>query len=587
VRRTRLGGLRGLRARSLALVFVAIAVGMYAIHVARWRPLAVVGDMPHDGYPRVTGVVHVHTTLSDGAATPEEVIAAARAAGLGFVVITDHNTLDAKRWEGYHDGVLVIVGTEVSTTAGHVLGLGITDPEFRFSGDAADALDDIETLHGAAFAAHPTSARPDFRWTGWDLPGGWGIEVLNGDSQWRSAGWLRLARTLALYPLNHEYALLGSLTAPTDALARWDALLARRPAAGIAGADAHGQIPVRKDRAVRFPSYESLFRLARNHVLLSRPLTGDAAVDAPAIVRALAVGRSFVALDGLAAADAFSFTVAERGETSTHPWSMGDVVPPEPGLRLRAGGRLPAHARVRLLRNGETLTEAEGRIDVEAPGPGVYRVEVGVPGWPVPWVISNPISVYAAREAKARAQAALPPPPPSVPEATRTLDDFEAPAGTTFHPEFDPSSSMTADVLTPGAGPDGSRAARMEFRLGAPGPGRPYVWCALVSRETRDLSGGHGLVFSVRGDREYRVWVQVRDANPAAPDGTEWWFASVRTEREWRRVALPFARLRTLEAKTDGRLDLDKVRQLVFVIDQGADKPGTRGTVWIDDLGLY
>jgi len=47
------------------------------------------------------------------------------------------------------------------------------------------------------------------------------------------------------------------------------------------------------------------------------------------------------------------------------------------------------------------------------------------------------------------------------------------------------------------------------------------------------------------------------------------------------------ARLRSLNPKTDGKLDLDKVRQLVFVIDQGADKSGTQGTILIDDLGLY
>jgi len=69
---------------------------------------------------RVPGVVHVHTTLSGGAATPDEVIAAAQAAGLKVVVITDHNNVDAKKWEGYHDGVLVLVGTEISTTAGHL-----------------------------------------------------------------------------------------------------------------------------------------------------------------------------------------------------------------------------------------------------------------------------------------------------------------------------------------------------------------------------------------------------------------------------------------------------------------------------------
>lgn len=554
--------------------------------MARWHGLALVGDVPRDGYVRVTGVVHVHTTLSDGAATPDEVIAAARAAGLQFVAITDHNTLDAKRWEGDHDGVLVIVGTEVSTTAGHVVGLGLPDPAFRFSGDARDAFDDIDALHGVAFVAHPTSPRADFRWTAWDMPGPWGIEVLNGDSQWRSAGWGRLARTLALYPLNHEYALLGSLTPPTEALARWDALLARRPAAAIAGADAHGQVPVRKDRVIRFPSYVSLFQVARNHVLLSRPLSGDAAVDGPAIVRALAVGRSYVGLDALANADGFSFTVGERGEASRHPWSMGDVVPPEPGLRLRAGGRLPEHTRLRLLRDGQVLTEGEQALDVEAPGAGVYRVEAYVPGWSVPWVVSNAISVFSAEAARTRAAAAQWPEEPPAPAAVRVLDDFEG--ASTFHPEFDPSSSMNADVLAPKAGPDGSTAARLAFRLGTPGPGRPNVWCALVSREPRDLTGAHGLVFSIRADGDYRVWVQVRDANAAsATDGTEWWFASVRATPNWRRVAVPFARLRSLDPKTDGRVDLDKVRQLVFVIDQGADKPGTQGTVWIDGLGLY
>ena len=34
--------------------------------------------------------------------------------------------------------------------------------------------------------------------------------------------------------------------------------------------------------------------------------------------------------------------------------------------------------------------------------------------------------------------------------------------------------------------------------------------------EPRDLSGMRGLVFSIRGDRPYRIWVQARDANPAS-----------------------------------------------------------------------
>ena len=354
----------------------------------------------------------------------------------------------------------------------------------------------------------------------------------------------------------------------------------------IAGADAHGQIPIRKNRAVRFPSYASLFAVARNHMLLSRPLTGDAQVDIPAIVRALALGRSFVGLDALAPADGFSFTTGGGPEPPRIPWSMGDVVPPEPGLRLRAGGRLPERARLTVLRDGVPLAQADRAIDVAAPGPGVYRVEARLPGWDVPWIVANPISVFDAAAARTRSEAAAWPPPLPVPPATRVIDSFDA--TTTFHPEFDSSSSMAAEVIVPKAGADGSGAARIEFRLGAPGPGRPYVWCALVSREARNLAGAQGLVFSIRGDRAYRIWVQVRDENPAsADDGTEWWFASVRTETEWRRVAVPFARLRSLNPKTDGKLDLDKVRQLVFVIDAGAEKPGTQGTILVDELGLY
>jgi hypothetical protein len=86
----------------------------------------------------------------------------------------------------------------------------------------------------------------------------------------------------------------------------------------------------------------------------------------------------------------------------------------------------------------------------------------------------------------------------------------------------------------------------------------------------------------------YRIWVQVRDRNPASADeGTEWWFASVRTSPEWTRVAVPFDRLRSINPRTDGRLDLDQVRALVFVIDRGAVKPDTTGTVWLDDVGVY
>ncbi len=155
-----------MRRRVLGVLAFLMAVGV--LRVALWRPFSVAGPLPDDGFVRVGGVVHVHTTLSDGGGTPEEVVAEARRAGLSFVALTDHNHLDAKPLEGYRDGVLVVVGTEVSTSAGHLLGLGLPDPVYRFSDDPTDALSDVRDAGGVAFAAHPVSPRPDFRWTGWD-----------------------------------------------------------------------------------------------------------------------------------------------------------------------------------------------------------------------------------------------------------------------------------------------------------------------------------------------------------------------------------------------------------------------------------
>ena len=555
---------------------------LLALRVVLWRPLAVTGAAPNDGYVRVAGALHVHTTLSDGSGAPEEVAAAAKRADLKFVVITDHNNLNAKPFEGYHDGVLVIVGTEVSTAAGHVLGLGIADPVFRFSGDPQDALDDIRLLGGSAYAAHPLSARPDFVWSGWNLPGPWGMELLNGDSQWRAAGFWRLARTAGLYALNPSYALLGSLTSPRATLARWDGLLARRDTPGIAGADAHNRVPLHKRFQPRFPSYESIFALAKNHVLLEAPLRGDAAADTAAILGALARGRSYVGLDALAPADGFSF----RAESPSQKAAMGETIAPREGLFLRASGALPAGARLTLVRDGQALVAKEGPLEVAPSSPGAYRVEVSLPGWDVPWILSNPIYVFDAAAAAARAKAAAWPEPAAAPPAVEALDSFDATSS--FSAEADSSSHVAPEFRTPGAGPSGESLARLAFRLGQPGPDHPFVSCALVSRTPRDLSGHLGLVFAIRGDRVYRIWVQVRDANPASADGgTEWWGASVRTALEWRRVAVPFASLRSINPKTDGQLDLDKVKELVFVLDQGAVKPGTEGTIELAGLGAY
>jgi hypothetical protein len=586
----------------------ALTAALLLLHAALWRPLPLSGDPPDDGYTRVRGVVHVHTTLSDGGGTPDEVIAAAQAAGLDFVFISDHNHLEAKPTEGYHGKLLVGVGTEISTTSGHVLALGLAAPAFRFWGDVDKALDDVRLLGGVAFAAHAESPRPDLRWTAWDEPGPWGLEVFNGDSQWRAAGWPRRLRVLARYPVDPELALLGMLSSPAAELRRWDELLARRDVPLVAGADAHSRLALardrgdddrsprerarRKGRALRFPSYLALFRLASNHVLLEAPLTGDAARDLRALADAFARGRTYTALDALAPGDGFAFTAEGAGRRV----SLGDTVALVPGLMLRAGGRVPAGAAVVLLRDGREVARGTGAVAHDVSAPGVYRVEVRVGGWPMPWALSNPIYAFDPPQAEARRRAAAWPEPDPAPAPVRVLEAFEG--ASVFAAEVDPSSWVAAPlVVSPseaggGDGPDGAHGegvGRFAFHLGVPGPaGPPHPWCALVNRETRDFTAARGLVLSVKADGVYRFAVQVRDVNQrGSDDGYETWQASVRTSTSWQRVALPFGRFRSLDKNSDGRLDLARVGTLALVLDDLTLAPGTSGTIWLDDLGLY
>ncbi len=559
------------RARLPRLAVAAAAVGLGAWALAA-RPTDTAAGRPPPPRGRgteVVGAVHVHTTHSDGAGSVQHVAAAARRAGLDFVVVTDHNTFGAKPAEGYAGDLLLIVGTEISTHAGHLLALGLDEPGYRFPPTAADVLRDVAALGGTALVAHPTSPRDDLRWKARALPGGWGLEVLNGDTQWRSAPRLNLLSSLFVYPLRSGHALARLLTRPA-ALALWDELLSRRHAAGIAGADAH----------TRLPSYESVFSVVRNHVLLDAPLTGDAARDSRTIVDALARGRLFVGIDAIAPANGFVFA-AERGDRT---WTMGDTVRPHPALTLRAGGVGGPRARFRLLKDGAVAAAGSGAVAAAAAGSGVYRVEVSLPGWDVPWILSNPIYVFDDAESRRRrARAALPPPPPAG-AAAAYLDRFEN--GSIFAPASDPTSSIAVSIEPRGAGADGA-AARVAYRLGARTRATPSPYVALTSRAPRDLSSYAGLALSLRADGEYRLWVQLRDRNPRSADGSEWWSASLKATAEWQRLSVPFGRLRSRDPATDGRLDLDEIEAVIFIVDVDSVPAGTAGTLWFDDVGLY
>lgn len=107
---------------------------------------------------------HVHTLASDGVDDVETMIRAAIAAGLDAVGITDHERLDAAvagRAMAEHHGwpIEVIVGEEVTTRGGHLLGLYMTK-RIRPWYSLKDTVARIHDQGGLAIVAHPLVPYP-------------------------------------------------------------------------------------------------------------------------------------------------------------------------------------------------------------------------------------------------------------------------------------------------------------------------------------------------------------------------------------------------------------------------------------------
>lgn len=101
--------------------------------------------------------MHLHTMWSgDATTTPEELTVAVAAAGLDVVCITDHGTTNGavKLAESGELGCRIVVGEEVRTTAGEIIGLFLTErlPLGLTPRNAADAIHD---QGGLVYIPHP------------------------------------------------------------------------------------------------------------------------------------------------------------------------------------------------------------------------------------------------------------------------------------------------------------------------------------------------------------------------------------------------------------------------------------------------
>ena len=564
----------------LAARFMRIATACAAAAgcIVLWALPPVSRNIDPESFPRsapdmtgttVSGAFHVHSRWSDGGGTVNEIAAAAAAAGLDFVILTDHGDATVHRPPSWRHGVLVVHGVEISTDAGHYVALGLPAAPYPLGGDARGVVEDVRRLGGFGVIAHPTSLRAALAWSQWSVTVD-GIEWLNGDSQWRDDSLLGLLRAASGYWFRPPESLASLLARPEHALARWDALAAERPVVGLGAADAHARLAFGQDEhgygggvEVRFPGYEEIFRTFAIRVVLDRAFTGRAVVDAENVIGRIRAGRVYTVVDALASPVRFTYAA---GTAAGGTVRMGERAPPGRDLTLSVAVAAPADAAIRLFRNGRTVAQEAGRTLVypvpRTDGRAAYRVEVVLPEAPgrpaVPWIVSNPIYVGAA------VPTAVPP----------------TPRGTSLPAPGEPwqIERHTGAAATLTEDGDGFRLA---FTLG--NSADTYVAAARTFRPGA-FAGVGALRFDAEASQPMRVSLQLRRRRGRGGGPAARWRRSFHVGPEPRVVRSPIEEFAPAWRDVPPDLDPAAVNALLIVVDTVNTAPGTSGVLTVEDV---
>lgn len=349
-----------------------------------------------DEYVDYKGVIHVHTSLGGhSTGTFAELIAAAKANQLDFVIMTEHPQAEfdtsAMTLNGNHSGILFINGNEVVTANNDRLLLipGIASASTTNAQSTQQIIDQQNASGGLAFVAYPGESQ------NWQSTSPSGVEIYNLFTNTRQTSRAILFLDgLWSYRSYADLMFANFFVPPDENLRRWDETIVRsnRKLVAIAGNDAHSNIGVslndesgKQIVGLKLDPYERSFRLVRTHVLIKK----DKGLSRESIIEALSQGHCYISFDLFSDATGFRFAASESGKI------IGDDIPDNPQLNLMA--KAPLSARFRLIKNGVFLEQKAGtNAEFTTNGPGAYRIEIFLndlssPAADKPWIISNPI----------------------------------------------------------------------------------------------------------------------------------------------------------------------------------------------------
>jgi hypothetical protein len=572
------------------------ALAVFVVLSSPPRQLTLPGN-PSDG--TVAGIIHIHSSRSDGSSTPDEIAAAAARAGLKFLVFTDHGDATRKpEIPSYRSGVLCIDGVEISTTGGHYIAIDMPAAPYPLGGEPRDVVDDVHRLGGFGIVAHPDSPKEQLRWKDSGAPFD-GIEAVNLDTGWRQwveqtqladapmrTRWAARGRLLAAlidYPFRPP-EVIASLTSPTTHAFSVDRMLDRPELKGrrivtTAGADAHAKLAYRGDPgeatySLPIPSYEQTFRALSVHASTDQPLTGNAADDARLVLRAIRAGHLYAALDGVATPPLLEFTATSSAGTARE------------GDELQLGGEVTLHVRsnapttfTTTVWNGASQVgpgRHEPEFTVAVPGsPAAYWVGIQAPGerGHVMWLRSN--RIFLGTKASGSQL-------PSTEDVNNIISTdapqpiFDGHTTNGWHIEHEPTSVGALEIATGFSGPE----LRLRYGLSAGLSAGPFVTFAYDVPPGMLMSDR--LTFTVRAEKPMRMSVQLRTDGG---DGNRWQKSVYVSTADEKRTVF-FADFVPVGAAPAAPASLADIRTILFVVDTTNTKPGSSGRLWIKSAAL-
>ncbi len=348
------------------------------IQLARFQSYAVSEPDLENTPLEIQGAYHIHTTHSDGRKKPDKIAELASRTSLDFIILTDHGdpNLESLAEAGWSQGILVLAGSELSVSRGHLVALSFKSPTRPFSQNAERAAYQIKTLDGFSIIAHPYSK---VSWS-WGEPIGYeGMEIINANTLLKY-DFFRIFPFLPSLLIKPEYAMLKMLRRPDKNLKKWDELNHSHPTYGFYSVDAHIM-------------YKHLLPFLQLHVLLTNPLSKEFDQASHQIFAALRRGRFYNAVDSAAQANGFRFW-AQKGQKKI---LMGEESFLDSNITLHIHAEFPFSCEIHMIHDGKNImTSFSKRIAYQPTQTGFYRVEVYLQERTpmhsdIPWILSNPI----------------------------------------------------------------------------------------------------------------------------------------------------------------------------------------------------